>query len=107
MGTWPLRSGGSSYTVSNYVAVFGRRRSSLNVIARLDEHADDRVVGSRRKVEQGHNYHKKIESKGDTISSWADGQWLARMTDSDPLWGAGHDHFAINHWCAELWFDNL
>jgi hypothetical protein len=96
-----------SYTATSYVVIFGGWSNSLNVLARMDEHADDRVVGAPRKVLLGHNYHMKIERKGDTISAWADGQLLAKMTDPNPLWGAGHDHFAINNWATELWFDNL
>ena len=96
-----------SYTATSYVVIFGGWNNSLNVLARMDEHADDRVVGPRRKVELGHNYHMKIERKGDTISAWADGQLLAKLKDPNPLWGAGHDHFAINNWATELWFDNL
>lgn len=96
-----------SYSATSYVVIFGGWNNSLNVIARMDEHADDRVVGPRRKVEQGHKYRMKIERKGDTISSWADGQLLAKMKDPNPLWGAGHDHFAINNWATELYFDNI
>lgn len=96
-----------SYNATSYVVIFGGWNNSLNVLARLDEHADDRVVGTARKVELGHTYHMKIERKGDTISAWVDGQLLAKLSDPDPLWGAGHDHFAINNWASELWFDNL
>ena len=63
--------------------------------------------GPSRKVEKGRTYHMKIERKGDTISAWGDGQLLVRFVDADPLWGPGHDHFAINNWQSELWFDNL
>jgi len=101
------KANADSYNATSYVIIFGGWSNSLNVIARMDEHADDRVVGPRRKVEQGHKYRMKIERKGDTISSWADGQLLAKMKDPHPLWGAGHDHFAINNWATELWFDNL
>ena len=87
--------------------IFGGWGNSLNVIARLDEHGEDRVVGAQKKVEQGHTYRMKIERKGDTITSWADDQQLASMKDPAPLWGKGHDHFAINNWSSELWFDNL
>ena len=65
------------------------------------------VKGVSFKVEKGRTYHMKIERKGDTISAWVDGQLLASMVDEDPLWGPGHDHFAINNWQSELWFDNL
>jgi hypothetical protein len=97
----------ASYTATSYVVIFGGWGNSLNVIARLDEHAEDRAVGPPKKVEQGHTYRMKIERKGDTISSWADGQLLAKMKDPNPLWGAGHDHFAFNNWSADQWFDNL
>jgi hypothetical protein len=97
----------ASYTATSYVVVFGGWSNSLNIIARMDEHADDRVVGPRRKVVPGHKYHMKIERKGDTIKAWADDQLLAEMKDPNPLWGAGHDHFAINNWATEVYFDNL
>lgn len=96
-----------SYTATSYVVLFGGWNNSLNVIARLDEHGEDRAVGPRRKVEQGRTYRMKIERKGDTITSWADGQMLATLKDPNPLWGPGHDHFAFNNWQVELWFDNL
>jgi hypothetical protein len=96
-----------SYNATSYVVIFGGWGNTLNVIARMDEHAEDRAVGTSKKVEQGHTYRMKIERKGDTISSWADGHLLAKMKDPNPLWGPGHDHFAFNDWDAELWFDNL
>jgi hypothetical protein len=96
-----------SYTATSYVVIFGGWNNSKNVLARMDEHAADRVEGPRRKVEVGRTYHMKIERKGDTITAWADGQLLVKMTDPDPLWGPGHDHFAFNNWQSELWFDNL
>lgn len=97
----------TSYTATSYVVIFGGWSNSLNVIARLDEHGEDRAVGPTRKVEQGHTYRMKIERKGDTITSWADDHQLASMKDPAPLWGKGHDHFAINNWATETWFDNL
>jgi hypothetical protein len=101
------RANAESYTATSYVVIFGGWSNSLNLIARLDEHGEDRSIGPRRKVEQGHKYHMKIERKGDTITAWVDDQLLAQMKDKNPLWGAGHDHFAINNWSTELYFDNL
>lgn len=97
----------ASYTATSYVVIFGGWSNTMNIIARLDEHADDRAVGPSRKVEVGHTYRMKIERIGDTITAWADGQMLATMKDPSPLWGKGHDHFAFNNWQAEVWFDNL
>jgi hypothetical protein len=97
----------ASYTATSYVLVFGGWNNTKNIFARLDEHGQDRVEGPPRKVQVGHTYHMKIERNGDTISAWADGQLLVKMVDPEPLWGTGHDHFAINNWQSQLWFDNL
>ena len=80
---------------------------TLNVLARMNEHGDDRVVGPSYKVVQGKTYHMKIERHGATITAWADDHELAKLTDANPLTGPGHDHFAFNDWQSELWFDNL
>jgi hypothetical protein len=97
----------TSYTATSYVVIFGGWMNSLNVIARMNEHGDDRVVGPPYKVVQGKSYHMKIERRGSTITAWADDHELAKMTDPKPLSGPGHDHFAFNDWEAELWFDNV
>lgn len=97
----------SSYTATSYVVIFGGWGNTKNVLARMNEHGSDRVVGPPRKVEKGHTYRMKIERNGDTITAWADGTKLAALSDRDPLWGPGHDHFGINNWQSELWFDNL
>ncbi len=97
----------ATYTATSYVVIFGGWNNAKNVLARMDEHGTDRVLGPPRKVEPGHTYHMKIERKGDTIAAWADDTLLVKMVDPRPLWGAGHDHFAINNWQSELWFDNL
>jgi hypothetical protein len=96
-----------SYTATSYVVIFGGWGNSLNVLARMNEHADDRAVGPPYKVVQGKTYHMKIERRGATITAWVDDHELAKMTDPNPLEGLGHDHFAFNNWQSELWFDNL
>jgi hypothetical protein len=97
----------ASYTATSYVVIFGGWNNSKNVIARMDEHGQDRVVGPPYKVVQGKTYRMKIERRGATLRAWVDGHELAKMTDPEPLEGPGHDHFAFNNWQAELWFDNL
>jgi hypothetical protein len=97
----------ASYTATSYVVIFGGWNNSKNVIARMDEHGSDRVVGPPYKVVQGKTYPVKIERRGATIKAWVDSHELASMTDPEPLEGPGHDHFAFNNWQAELWFDNL
>lgn len=106
-GDGTSRATSVSYTATSYVVIFGGWSNSLNVLARMNEHGDDRVVGARRRVEQGQVYHLKIERQGDRIAAWVDGELLVEMSDEDPLEGRGHDHFAFNNWESELWFDNL
>jgi hypothetical protein len=96
-----------SYTATSYVVIFGGWRNSRNVLARLNEHGDDRVVGAEYKVVPGQTYHMKIERRGGTIVIWIDGRKIASMTDPEPLSGPGHDHFGFNNWQAPLTFDNL
>ncbi len=106
-GDGSSRATSTSYTATSYVVIFGGWGNTTNVIARMDEHADDRAVGPPRPVEQGRVYHMRIERQGDRITAWVDDEELAHMDDPDPLEGRGHDHFAFNDWDAELWFDNL
>lgn len=96
-----------SYTATSYVVIFGGWHNSLNVLARMDEHAKDRAVGADYKVVPGQTYHMKIERRGATIAAWVDDRQLVSMTDREPLGGPGHDHFAFNNWQAPLTFDNL
>jgi hypothetical protein len=96
-----------SYTATSYVIILGGWGNSLNVLARLDEHGADRVVGPRRPVEQGRTYRLRIEWRGRVLTVYVDGERLMHLEDDDPLEGRGHDHFAFNNWQSELWFDNL
>lgn len=106
-GDGSSRATSESYTATSYVVIFGGWNNSLNVIARMDEHAEDRSIGPRRPVEPGRTYHLVIERRGNRIEATVDGEELAHMDDPDPLEGRGHDHFAFNDWEADLWFDNL
>lgn len=96
-----------SYTATSYVVVLGGWNNALNVIARMDEHGSDRVVGRKKRIEKGHNYRLRIEREGELLSVWLDGEQLMQMRDKQPLFGRGHDHFAFNNWGVETWFDNL
>jgi len=96
-----------SYTATGYVVIFGGWKNTLNVLARMNEHGDDRVVGETYKVVPGQTYHMKIERRGATITAWVDGQKLMSMTDAEPLMGPGRDHFGFNNWQAPLTFDNV
>jgi hypothetical protein len=96
-----------SYKATSYVVIFGGWNNTRNVLARMDEHGADRVVGAPRKVEAGRSYHLRIERVGPKLTVWVDDEVLLEMSDPDPLRGRGHDHFGFNNWQSDLWFDNL
>ncbi|MEO0326051.1 MAG: hypothetical protein AAF447_24090 [Myxococcota bacterium] len=106
-GDGTSRATTDSYTATSYVVIFGGWNNTTNLIARLDEHGQDRAVGPRRRVEKGQTYRLVIERRGDVIEATVDGERLARLEDDEPLEGRGHDHFAFNDWQAEVYFDNL
>ncbi len=95
------------YTSTGYVVIFGGWQNSRNVIARMDEHAPDRVEGPRKRVVQGRSYHFEIVREGGLLTVSIDGEELMRMDDPAPLRGRGHDHFAFNNWNSDVLFDNL
>ncbi|MFW6050579.1 MAG: family 16 glycoside hydrolase [Myxococcota bacterium] len=97
----------TSYTASGYVVILGGWNNRLNVIARMDEHGSDRVVGPRRPVEPGKTYRLRIDRRGRALTVFVDGERLMAMQDDDPLEGRGHDHFGFNNWESDVWFDNL
>lgn len=96
-----------SYKATSYVIIFGGWNNSRNVLARMDEHGADRVVGAPRKVEAGRTYHFRIERVGQNLTVSVDDEVLLEMSDPEPLQGRGHDHFGFNNWQSDLWFDNL
>ena len=114
------RSGatGTSYTnATSYVTIFGGWKNSFHVLARIDEHAKDRLevrlssdaVEEREKpAVQGKAYSFKVErADGKTLSWWVDGVLIHELQDPQPLSGAGHDHFGFNDWEVPVCFDNV
>ena len=103
----PHNANKGRYEATSYVIIFGGWNNSMNVLARMDEHGADRVVGQPRKVEVGRSYHFRIERIDGTLTVWVDDEILLEMSDSEPLRGRGHDHFGFNNWKSDVWFDNL
>jgi len=97
----------ASYTATSYVVIFGGWHNSVNVIARMDEHAPDRKQRVGPRVEVGRHYHFTIERQGRLLKWLIDGNPLLEWDDPDPLAGPGHEHFAFNDWEALVHFDNL
>lgn len=109
---------GDSYTnASSYLAILGGWKNTLHVLARLNEHGEDRRIirvdknsddPSQRPVQKGQTYHFKIErTDGKTVRWSVDGVDFPSWNDPAPLKGEGHDHFGFNEWEAKVCFDNV
>ena len=108
----------TSYTnATSYLTIFGGWKNRFHVLARLDEHDDDRLqirvdesASSSRKqpAVPGRVYAFRVErNDGKTVSWWVDGHLMHRLEDEDPLVGKGHQHFGFNDWDVRVCFDNV
>lgn len=95
------------YTSTSYNIIFGGWHNQLSVLARLNEHGDDRKARADVRVEKGRHYHFAITRKGNHIDWQLDGQPFLTMDDPSPLEGPGHSYLGITDWEAELHFDHL
>ena len=107
-----------SYTnATSYLTIFGGWHNQFHVLARLDEHGNDRKEikvdpasddPREKPVTAGQSYHFKVErTDGKTMRWWVDGNEMLTWNDSAPLSGAGHDHFGFNDWEVKVCFDNV
>ena len=110
-------SGASYGDATSYLFIYGGWKNRLHVLARLNEHGNDRrainvdPTGRQlnaRPVRPRQVYHFKIErSDSKTIRWLVDDLEILRYADASPLAGEGHDHFAFNDWETPVCFDNL
>ena len=109
---------GTSYSnATSYLLILGGWKNSKHVLARLDEHGEDRLEidvepgaddERARPVEVGQPYRFKIEREdGKTLSFSVNGVEYFELLDPDPLAGPGHEHLGFNDWDAPVCFDNL
>lgn len=107
-----------SYTnATSYLTIFGGWKNSLHVLARINEHGDDRKEikidplsddPRQRSVVRGQTYRFKIERvDGKTVRWWVDNTEMLSFADAEPLVGFGHDHFGFNDWEVKVCFDNV
>jgi hypothetical protein len=114
------RSGATSVSYTNatsYLTIFGGWKNKFHVLARVNEHAPDRLEikvdpssprEQERPVVPGRVYGFRIErSDGKTIRWWVDGNLVHMLEDAQPLAGPGHDHFGFNDWEVPVCFDNV
>ena len=99
--------GDGTHHATGYILIFGGWDNKLDVIARLDEHGEDRRQQPSQSVEKGRTYHWTIERTEGTLRWYIDGKRFMTYDDSKPLTGKGHRHFAFNDWTAPVRFDNV
>jgi hypothetical protein len=102
---------------TSYLTIFGGWHNKYHVLARINEHGNDRkevTVDPRsddpreRPAIAGQQYHFKIErSDGRTVRWWVDGNEMSAYSDTAPLTGVGHDHFGFNDWEVKVCFDSV
>jgi hypothetical protein len=101
------------YDPTSYVIVLGGWNNSNSIIGRLGEHdeavkaARPRAPGQPPPVEIGRTYHFAITRQGGTIDWKVNGAPFLAWTDPSPLFGPGHEFFAVNDWEADVHFDDL
>jgi hypothetical protein len=122
---------------SGYSVMFGAWHNTKSVIARLGEHAPNRIAADdallRAKVTENallaetvnakrwdatvrdsvlsgeRSYMVTFERRGNTLTVLLDDEPEPFMTyfDPSPLWGPGHDRFAFSNWATTVFFDDL
>lgn len=109
---------GASYTnATSYLAILGGWKNTKHVLARLDEHGEDRMELAvdpssdderQRAIAPGQPYHFEIErTDGIHVRMSVGGALYFELRDDEPLEGAGHEHLAFNDWDTPVCFDNL
>ena len=107
-----------SYTnATSYLTIYGGWKNTEHVLARLNEHGNDRKEihvdkdsddPRLRPVTGGQVYHFKVErTDGKTVRWYVDGVEMLSFADNAPLAGIGHDHFGFNDWEVKVCFDNV
>ncbi len=107
-----------SYTnATSYLAILGGWKNKFHVLARINEHGNDRKQISvdpqsddpkEKPVVVGQSYHFKVERADGKTVRWAvNGLDYLSYEDPAPLAGIGHDHFGFNDWDVKVCFDNV
>lgn len=93
---------------SGYIGIFGGWNNSLNIIARQDEHGDDRIEGAAdQRVHRGQTYQMDVVRTDHRLRWYVDDELFLTYDDSDPLGGDDHRYFAFSNWDSPLYFDDL
>ncbi len=100
------------YDTTSYGFIMGGWHNSRSIIGRLGEH-EQAVKAFRDRhgpvplVTPGRTYHWTITCRNGALDWKVDGAPYLSWTDPDPLWGPGHEFFAVGDWEANVSFSNL
>lgn len=97
----------NSYTATSYVVILGGWNNTRSIIARMNEHGDDREERDNPKGIPGKVYSFSVVRKDNDVFWFLDGELFLKMIDDNPLEGEGHEYFAFNNWASEVFFDDL
>ena len=89
---------------AGYVLINGGWNNTLDVIARLDEHGQDRLAQTSKPVLQSTAHRWAVVRVDATIHWFRDGELLMSYTDPQPLPGR---YFGFNDWATAAYFDDL
>ena len=92
---------------SGYIFILGGWSNKMSVIARLDEHGDDRKVKQPTGAVGKRSYRWRIEKKGGRLDWYIDGKPYMSYEDPKPLDGPGHNRLGFSNWQNQLRYDNL
>lgn len=89
---------------SGYIFVLGGWKNSLSIIARKDEHGDDRLESRQRLAEPNRTYRFGAIRAGGAVHWLIDGELFLTFADGALITG---EAFGFNDWDAPLAFDNV
>jgi hypothetical protein len=93
---------------SGYIAVYHAWGGVTHVLARLDEHEENRaVVAPTDALESTKRYRMAIVRTDKSLRWFVDGQMVLEYADPEPLTGTGHDRFGLSSWKGRVRFDNV
>jgi hypothetical protein len=88
---------------TGYIVIFGGWHNSVSIIARLNEHGEDRQEAPEVPA-RGRVYRFAAVRTDGTLRWFVDGKLVLEFADEAPIRGS---FFGFNNWNAEAFFDNL
>lgn len=88
---------------SGYIFILGGWENTISIIARKNEHGEDRIE-NQQTAEIGKTYHWTIIRTNGIIYWLIDGNLFMKYEDPNPIRGK---YFGFNNWRSSLYFDNL